>query len=124
VPVAEVRLTLTPPVIILPYAAALSVVGLLESMMTATVIDDLTHSSSDKNRECTGQGIANLVTGCLGGMAGCAMIGQSIINVRSGGRTRLSTLVAGVGLLIAVVLLGDWAGRIPMAALVAIMITV
>jgi SulP family sulfate permease len=120
----RVPLTLDTLLIILPYSATLSVVGLLESMMTATVVDDLTHTSSDKNRECVGQGIANLVTGCLGGMAGCAMIGQSIINVRSGGRKRLSTLVAGLGLLIAVVVLGDWAGRIPMAALVAIMLMV
>ena len=120
----QVPLTVETFLIILPYAATLSVVGLLESMMTATVIDDMTHSTSDKNRECVGQGVANLFTGFLGGMAGCAMIGQSIINVQSGGRTRLSTLVAGLGLLIAVVLLGDWAGRIPMAALVAIMITV
>jgi SulP family sulfate permease len=120
----QVPLSLDTLLIILPYSATLAVVGLLESMMTATVIDDLTHTSSDKNRECVGQGVANLATGFLGGMAGCAMIGQSIINVQSGGRTRLSTLVAGVGLLIAVVLLGDWAGRIPMAALVAIMITV
>ena len=120
----QVPLTLETLLIVAPYSATLAVVGLLESMMTATVIDDMTHTSSDKNRECVGQGIANLFTGFLGGMAGCAMIGQSIINVQSGGRTRLSTLVAGVGLLIAVVLLGDWAGRIPMAALVAIMITV
>ena len=120
----QVPLTLETLLIILPYSATMSVVGLLESMMTATVIDEMTHTSSDKNRECVGQGIANLFTGLLGGMAGCAMIGQSIINVRSGGRKRLSTLVAGVGLLISVVVLGDWAGRIPMASLVAIMLTV
>ncbi len=120
----DVPLSLETLLIVLPYSATLSVVGLLESMMTASVIDDMTHTSSDKNRECVGQGIANLFTGFLGGMAGCAMIGQSVINVQSGGRSRLSTLVAGVGLLIAVVVLGDWAGRIPMAALVAIMITV
>ena len=120
----DVPLNLNTLLIILPYSATLSVVGLLESMMTATVIDDMTHTTSDKNRECLGQGIANTVTGFLGGMAGCAMIGQSVINVQSGGRTRLSTLVAGVGLLISVVVLGEWAGRIPMAALVAIMLTV
>ncbi len=120
----QVPLTLETLLIILPYSATLSIVGLLESMMTATVVDEMTQTSSDKNRECVGQGIANLCTGFLGGMAGCAMIGQSIINVQSGGRSRLSTLVAGVGLLIAVVVLGDWAGRIPMAALVAIMLTV
>jgi SulP family sulfate permease len=120
----QVPVNLDTLLIILPYSATMSAVGLLESMMTATIVDDMTHTSSDKNRECVGQGIANLFTGFLGGMAGCAMIGQSVINVRSGGRRRLSTLVAGVGLLIAVVVLGDWVGRIPMAALVAVMITV
>ncbi|PNB52721.1 sodium-independent anion transporter, partial [Pseudomonas sp. FW305-130] len=78
--------------IIFPYSAALAVVGLLESMMTATIVDDLTDTTSNKNRECKGQGVANIAAGMLGGMAGCAMIGQSIINVKSGGRTRLSTL--------------------------------
>ncbi|MDD2018756.1 SulP family inorganic anion transporter, partial [Pseudomonas putida] len=81
--------------IIFPYSAALAVVGLLESMMTATIVDDLTDTTSNKNRECKGQGVANIAAGMLGGMAGCAMIGQSIINVKSGGRTRLSTLCAG-----------------------------
>jgi hypothetical protein len=84
------------------------VVGLLESMMTATIVDDLTDTPSNKNRECVGQGVANIATGFIGGMAGCAMIGQSVINVKSGGRGRLSTLVAGVLLLILVVFLGDW----------------
>tara|TARA_R110002072_G_scaffold33473_2_gene101271 strand:- start:5992 stop:7479 length:1488 start_codon:yes stop_codon:yes gene_type:complete len=110
--------------IIFPYSAALAVVGLLESMMTATIIDDLTDTSSDKNRECKGQGVANIASGMLGGMAGCAMIGQSIINVKSGGRTRLSTLTAGLFLLLMVVFLGDWIKQIPMAALVAVMIMV
>ncbi len=110
--------------IIFPYAAGLAVVGLLESMMTATIVDELTDTSSDKNRECKGQGIANVASGFLGGMAGCAMIGQSIINVKSGGRGRLSTLVAGVFLLILVVFLNNWVSRIPMAALVAVMIMV
>ncbi len=110
--------------IILPYALTLSVVGLLESMMTATIVDDLTDSPSDKNRECVGQGLANITSGFFGGMAGCAMIGQSVINVKSGGRGRLSTLVAGVFLLIMVVFLGEWVARIPMAALVAVMIMV
>lgn len=110
--------------IIFPYAAGLSVVGLLESMMTATIVDDLTDTKSDRNRECRGQGIANIASGLLGGMAGCAMIGQSIINVKSGGRGRLSTLVAGVFLLILVVFLNDWVSKIPMAALVAVMIMV
>src|SRR5690554_2820755 len=110
--------------IIFPYSAALAVVGLLESMMTATIVDDLTDTPSDKNRECKGQGIANIASGLLGGMAGCAMIDQSVINVTSGGRTRLSTLTAGVVLLLLVVFLSDWVSRIPMAALVAVMIMV
>jgi SulP family sulfate permease len=110
--------------IIFPYALSLAVVGLLESLMTATIVDDLTDTSSDKNRECKGQGLANIGSGLLGGMAGCAMIGQSIINVKSGGRTRLSTFIAGVVLLMMVVFLGSWVSQIPMAALVAVMIMV
>ena len=110
--------------IILPYSATLMVVGLLESLMTATIVDDMTDTQSNKSRECMGQGVANIATGFIGGMAGCAMIGQSVINVKSGGRGRLSTLVAGVVLLILVVFLGDWVSQIPMAALVAVMIMV
>ncbi len=110
--------------IIFPYSLTLMVVGLLESMMTATIVDELTDTKSDKNRECVGQGVANIATGFIGGMAGCAMIGQSVINVKSGGRGRLSTLVAGVVLLILVVFLGEWVKQIPMAALVAVMIMV
>ena len=110
--------------VILPYALPLAVVGLLESMMTATIVDELTDTNSDKNRECKGQGIANIVAGLFGGMAGCAMIGQSVINVKSGGRGRLSTLFAGVMLLLMVVFLSDWVSQIPMAALVAVMIMV
>ncbi|TWH65040.1 SulP family sulfate permease [Azomonas agilis] len=110
--------------IILPVSLTLATVGLLESLMTATIVDDLTDSPSNKKRECIGQGIANITTGFLGGMAGCAMIGQSVINVKSGGRGRLSTLTAGVLLLLMVVFLGDWVGHIPMAALVAVMIMV
>ena len=110
--------------IIAPYSLTLMVVGLLESLMTATIVDDLTDTKSDKNRECVGQGVANMATGFIGGMAGCAMIGQSVINVKSGGRGRLSTLVAGVVLLILVVFLGEWVRQIPMAALVAVMIMV
>ncbi|GAB2719491.1 SulP family inorganic anion transporter [Halomonas garicola] len=110
--------------IIFPYSLMLAVVGLLESMMTATIVDDLTDTPSDKNRECKGQGIANLGAGLLGGMAGCAMIGQSVINVKSGGRQRTSTLVAGIGLLLLVVFLSDFVSLIPMAALVAVMIMV
>ncbi|PKM31837.1 MAG: sodium-independent anion transporter [Gammaproteobacteria bacterium HGW-Gammaproteobacteria-11] len=120
----QVPLTLETLMIIFPYSAALAVVGLLESMMTATIVDDLTDTSSDKNRECKGQGIANIGSGLIGGMAGCAMIGQSIINVKSGGRTRLSAFAAGVFLLVMVVFLGDYLSLIPMAALVAVMIMV
>ena len=120
----DVPLNLETLFIILPYAAPLAVVGLLESLMTATIVDDLTDTTSDKNRECKGQGIANIASGLVGGMAGCAMIGQSVINVKSGGRGRLSTFVAGFVLLIMVVFLSDWVARIPMAALVAVMIMV
>ncbi|WP_193496100.1 SulP family inorganic anion transporter [Nitrincola alkalisediminis] len=120
----DVPLNLETLWIILPYSAALAVVGLLESLMTATIVDDLTDTKSDKNRECKGQGIANIGAGLLGGMAGCAMIGQSIINIKSGGRGRLSTLSAGVFLLLMIVFIGDWLGVIPMAALVAVMIMV
>ncbi|HBA65759.1 MAG TPA: sodium-independent anion transporter, partial [Methylococcaceae bacterium] len=120
----EVPLTLETLKIIFPYSASLAVVGLLESLMTATIIDDLTDSGSDKNRECKGQGLANIGSGLLGGMAGCAMIGQSVINIKSGGRGRLSTLVAGTLLLIMVVFLDEWISKIPMAALVAVMIMV
>ncbi len=110
--------------IILPYAFALSFVGLMESFLTANVIDDLTDSASDKNQEAMGQGIANIIAGFFGGMAGCAMIGQSVINIRSGGRTRLSSLSAGVFLLLCILVLGQWVARIPMAALVAVMFMV
>jgi sulfate permease, SulP family len=120
----DVPLTLETLMIILPYSVALAVVGLLESLMTATIVDDLTDTTSDRDRECKGQGIANIGSGLLGGMAGCAMIGQSIINVKSGGRTRLSTLTAGVFLLILVLVLDKWLVQIPMAALVAVMIMV
>ena len=105
--------------IIFPYSLTLMVVGLLESLMTATIVDDLTDTNSDKRRECIGQGTANIATGFIGGMAGCAMIGQSVINIKSGGRGRLSTLIAGVVLLLMVVFLADWVSQIPMAALVA-----
>ncbi|SEN20193.1 SulP family inorganic anion transporter [Halomonas caseinilytica] len=120
----EVPLNLETLMIILPYSLMLTVVGLLESMMTATIIDDLTDTSSNKNHECKGQGIANIGAGLLGGMAGCAMIGQSVINIKSGGRRRMSTLIAGVALLMMVVFLADWVSQIPMAALVAVMIMV
>ena len=110
--------------IILPVSATLAVVGLLESLLTAQIVDDLTDTPSNKNRECAGQGIANIASGFLGGMAGCAMIGQSVINVKSGGRGRLSALVAGVVLLLLVVYGNEWVSQIPMAALVAVMIMV
>lgn len=110
--------------IILPYSLTLTAIGLLESLMTATIVDDLTDTPSDKNRECKGQGIANIVAGFFGGMAGCAMIGQSVINVKSGGRGRLSTLFAGLFLLFLILVMGRWVSQIPMAALVAVMIMV
>lgn len=111
-------------VIIFPYSITLVAVGLLESLMTAVIVDDLTDTKSSKNRECVGQGIANVTAGFFGGMAGCAMIGQSVINVKSGGRCRLSTLFAGVFLLFLILVLDDWVKQIPMAALVAVMIMV
>lgn len=120
----DVPLNLETLKIILPYSMTLAVVGLLESMMTASIVDDLTDTASNKNRECVGQGVANIATGFIGGMAGCAMIGQSVINVKSGGRGRLSALTAGVLLLVMVVFLGRWVSQIPMAALVAVMIMV
>ena len=110
--------------IIFPYSLAVAVVGLLESLMTQQIVDDLTDTNSDRNQECIGQGIANTATGFIGGMAGCAMIGQSIINVKSGGRGRLSAFIAGSVLLVMVVILDDIVSIIPMAALVAIMIMV
>ena len=122
--IPDIPLNLETFLIILPYSAAVAAVGLLESLMTATIVDELTDTKSDKNRECIGQGIANTATGFIGGMAGCAMIGQSMINVKSGGRGRLSTLCAGMFLLLMIVFLGDWVKQIPMAALVAIMIMV
>jgi SulP family sulfate permease len=120
----DIQLTTETLRIIFPYAATLAVVGLLESMMTASIVDELTDTASNKNRECVGQGMANIAAGFLGGMAGCAMIGQSVINVKSGGRGRLSTLAAGVFLLVMVVFMGQWVKQIPMAALVAVMIMV
>ena len=120
----DVPLNFETLMIILPYSISLAMVGLLESLMTATIVDDLTDTTSDKNRECKGQGIANIGTGLLGGMAGCAMIGQSVINIKSGGRTRLSALMAGVVLLVMVVFMDQWVAQIPMAALVAVMIMV
>ncbi|MCH7622824.1 MAG: SulP family inorganic anion transporter [Nitrospinae bacterium] len=120
----DIPLNLDTLLIILPYSLTLAAVGLLESLMTATIVDELTDTSSNKNRECAGQGIANIVAGFLGGMAGCAMIGQSVINIKSGGRGRLSTLSAGIFLLFLLLVVGEWVSQIPMAALVAVMIMV
>lgn len=122
--IPDIPLTLETLWIILPYALAIAVVGLLESLMTQNLVDDLTDTKSSRDQECIGQGIANTATGFIGGMAGCAMIGQSMINVKSGGRGRLSAFTAGTVLLILVVFLSDWVAQIPMPALVAIMIMV
>lgn len=122
--IPELPLNFETLVIIFPYSITLATVGLLETMMTTTVVNEVTDTEGDRHQECRGQGYANIVSGFMGGMAGCAMIGQSIINVSSGARTRLSTLVAGVFLLCLVVFLKDWLAYIPMAALVAIMIMV
>ena len=110
--------------IIFPYAIGLAIVGLVETLLTATIVDDLTDSPSNKNQESRGQGIANIAAGFFGGMAGCAMIGQSVINVKSGGRGRLSSLVAGVFLILLIVFLGDLVAKVPMAALVGVMFIV
>lgn len=110
--------------IIFPYSLTLAIVGLLESLLTASLLDELTDTPSDKNQEAKGQGIANIITGFFGGMAGCAMIGQSVINIQSGGRGRLSTFCAGVFLLFFILGMGNWVQQIPMASLVAVMIMV
>ena len=110
--------------IIFPVSFALAMVGLIESLLTASIVDEMTDTPSDKNQESRGQGIANIVTGFFGGMAGCAMIGQSVINVKSGGRGRLSTFSAGVFLLFFILVLSDWLVLIPMGALVAVMFMV
>jgi SulP family sulfate permease len=110
--------------IIFPYSLTMAAVGLLESLLTAQIVDDMTDTGSSKNRECVGQGVANFVTGFLGAMGGCAMIGQSVINVTAGGRSRLSTFFAGGFLLFLILVLGDWVKQIPMPALVAVMIMV
>jgi SulP family sulfate permease len=121
----DVPFTLATLQLIAPYALGIALVGLMESLMTAKLVDDVTDTHSDKTRESWGQGVANIVTGFFGGMGGCAMIGQTMINVKaSGARTRLSTFLAGVFLLILVVALGDVVALIPMAALVAVMIIV
>lgn len=122
--IANVPFTLETLQIIFPYAVTLSIVGLLESLLTATIVDEMTETKGEMNQEVTGQGIANVVAGFFGGMAGCAMIGQSVINVKSGGRKRLSTMVSGLFLLFLIIVLGDVVAMIPMAALVGVMIMV
>lgn len=110
--------------IIFPYALALAIVGLLESLLTAQIVDDMTDTESDKNKESRGQGIANVINGFFGGMAGRAMIGQSVINTKSGGRGRLSTFIAGAFLMFLIIVLGPLVVQIPMAVLAGIMIVV
>ncbi|HEU4962936.1 MAG TPA: SulP family inorganic anion transporter [Bacilli bacterium] len=122
--IADVPLSLETLWIIFPYSLSIAMVGILESLLTATIVDEMTETKSEKNREVKGQGVANIVSGFFGGMAGCAMIGQSVINVKSGARTRLSTLTAGVFLLVLILLLGDIVKQIPMAALVGVMFMV
>lgn len=120
----QVPLTLETLRIILPYSLTLAAVGLLESLLTAQIVDDMTDTLSNKSQECVGQGTSNIASALIGGMGGCAMIGQSVINVTSGGRGRLSTFVAGAFLLVLILLLDDFVRIIPMAALVAVMIMV
>ena len=122
--IPDFPLTLDAFRIVAPYAFAIAAVGLLESLMTASVVDDLTETTSPKAQECTGLGLANVAAGMFGGIAGCGMIGQTVGNVRYGGRGRLSTLVAGVFLLVVLVPLRPWVAQVPVAALVAIMIMV
>ena len=110
--------------IILPYSLALAVVGLMESLLTAAILDDMTDTESDKNIEARGQGIANIINGFFGGMAGCAMIGQSVINVKTGARGRLSTFVAGAFLMFLILVLGDYVVQIPMPVLAGVMVVV
>lgn len=120
----DVPLTWETLKIIAPYSLAMAAVGLLESLLTAQIVDDMTHTESDKRRESAGQGVANIVAAFFGGMGGCAMIGQSVINVASGGRGRLSTFTAGAFLLFLLTVLGSYVGQVPMPALVAVMIMV
>jgi sulfate permease, SulP family len=122
--IPTIPLTLETLIIILPYSLALAIVGILESLLTAQIVDDMTDTESDKNKESRGQGIANVITGFFGGMAGCAMIGQSVINVKSGGRGRLSSLVAGAFLMFLIIVLGPVVVQIPMAALAGVMFMV
>ena len=120
----HVPLTLHTLSVIAPYSLSIAIVGLIESLLTATLIDDITDTRSDKDRECRGQGLANIASAFVGGLPGCAMIGQSMINMQSGGRSRLSTLASGVFLLALLVVFGGAVSRIPVAALVAVMVVV
>lgn len=120
----DIPITLETLMIILPYSFSLAIVGLVESLLTSNIVDDMTDTESNKNKESRGQGVANIVTGFFGGMAGCAMIGQSVINIKSGGNGRLSSLVAGVVLMSMIILLGGVVVQIPMAALAGVMIMV
>ncbi|AXY20998.1 SulP family inorganic anion transporter [Komagataeibacter saccharivorans] len=120
----DVPMSLDTLEIIAPYALAMAAVGMLESMMTARVVDDLTETTSSKQQECTGLGLANIAVGLFGGIAGCGMIGQTVGNLRYGGRGRLSTFVAGAFLLLLMVVLRPWVAQVPVTALVAIMIMV
>ncbi|WP_100406053.1 SulP family inorganic anion transporter [Bacillus solitudinis] len=122
--IPQIPFNLETLMIIFPYSLALAIVGLLESLLTANIVDDMTDTESDKNKECRGQGIANVITGFFGGMAGCAMIGQSVINVKSGGSGRLSAFVAGTFLMFLIIVLGGIVVQIPMAALAGVMIMV
>src|SRR5690606_3593662 len=122
--IPDIPFNLETLMIILPYSLALAVVGLVESLLTASILDDMTASESDKNKEARGQGIANVINGFFGCMAGCAMIGQSVINVKSGACGRLSTFVAGVFLMFLILVLGDYVVQIPMPVLAGVMVVV
>jgi len=120
----KVPLNLSTLGIILPTSLAISLVGLMETFLTQDILDDATDSNSNKNKEARGQGIANIVASLFGGMAGCALVGQSVMNTENGGKSRLSTLTSGLSLLIMILAFKSWIGSIPMAALVAVMITI
>jgi len=122
--IPDIPFNLDTLLIILPYSFALAIVGLLESLLTSSLIDDMTDTTSNKNKEARGQGIANIVTGFFGGMAGCALIGQSIINMKSGGRGRLSTFVSGAFLMFLIIVMGDLVLKVPMPVLAGIMVMV
>lgn len=122
--IPDIPFTLETLKIILPYSIALAIVGLMESLLTASILDDMTDTGSNKNKEARGQGIANIINGFFGGMAGCAMIGQSVINVKSGGRGRLSTFVSGAFLMFLILVLGDYVVQIPMPVLAGVMVVV